>query len=56
MTVWVVVVDYGLNGAGVLAVFGHEPSQVEVDKLVRADVYQVTGYSGTDCEQWEVTP
>lgn len=64
MNVWVVIVDYGLNGADCAAVFDHEPTEDEVQALELEYPYKpnperpihtgATGYGGWEVEQREV--
>jgi len=59
--VWVVVADYGLNGAGVLGVFHQEPTEAECQALATAKIEGasfphtfVTGWSGWEVQRWVV--
>ena len=60
-TVWVVVADYGLNGAGVLGVFAEQPTFEQCDELARTNLpgaafphTSVTGWGGYKVERWSV--
>ena len=49
MTVWVVVVDLGLNGCMVLGVYEEKPHQKVIDQFVSvAAIGRWTGYSGVE--------
>lgn len=52
MKVWVVVVDNGLNGPDIAGVFGHEPSNAEIEALEIST--STTGFQGWDVEEHEV--
>lgn len=52
MKVWVVVLDAGLNGSSVEAVYAHAPVQEEIDQLVPEQ--KPTGYSGLEVVEMEV--
>lgn len=51
MTVWVVVADYGLNGAGVLGVFAEEPTVGECQALA-ATFPEGASFSHTSVTGW----
>lgn len=60
--VHVVVADYGLNGSEVLGVFRSPPDEHTVRGLTytplngeKVSAFQVSGYSGTDVVECEVT-
>lgn len=59
--VWVVVADYGLNGAGVLGVFDREPTEDELHELESTNFEgapygprSVTGWGGFEVLELEV--
>lgn len=61
--VYVVVADYGLNGAGCLGVFAVEPSEAVLDELVNTNFdglpygpRSVPGFGGVDVVVMEVDP
>lgn len=62
MMVYVVVADYGLNGAGVLAVFPDRPTPAELEALVDRPLpgktfgpRSVTGYGGIEVQEVTVS-
>lgn len=59
--VWVVVADYGLNGAEAMAVFDHAPTEDELHVLESTNFEglsygprSVTGWGGLDVSKLEV--
>jgi hypothetical protein len=65
VNVYVVVADYGLNGAGILGVFSKRPSDEAAERLANTSVdperpwatpVSVTGFGGWEIEECEVHP
>jgi hypothetical protein len=61
MKVWVVIADYGMNGAGCMGVFAEQPTEellhtIEVTNFPNQPYppRQVTGYSGMEAFEMEV--